>query len=135
MATLRDKKKLAALNKESGEEHPRSNLAKTSIFPRSQEGYITQVSEKNEGRVTRKLSQELSRTENRILGALARLYDFFMNPVNQGHSKTAPETSRNSLSTSRGPNEDDSQSDPHPKAGIFRNETTQNRAQKKVMTW
>ena len=54
----RNKKKLAALNKENCEEHPRSNLAQNSNVPRSQEDYITQVSEEIEGRVTKKLSQE-----------------------------------------------------------------------------
>ena len=126
MATLRNKKQLAALNKENCEEHPRSNLAQNSIVPRSQEDYITQVSEEIEGRVTKKLSQEFSRTENRILGALARLDDFLMNPLNQGHSGTAPETSWNAFFTSQGTNEDDSQSDPHPEAGIFLDQTTQN---------
>ena len=52
MAT-RNKRKLAALNKENCEEHPRSNLAQNSNFPRSQEDYITQVSEEIEGRVTK----------------------------------------------------------------------------------
>ena len=108
------------------EEHPRRNLAQNSNVARSQEDYITQVSEEIEGRVTKKLSQEFSRTENRIVGALARLDDFLMNPLIQGHSGTAPETSRNAFSTSQGTNEDDSQSDPNPEAGIFNNQTTQN---------
>ena len=54
MAT-RIKKKLAALNKENYEEHPRSNLAQNSNVPRSQEDYITQVSEEIEGTVTKKI--------------------------------------------------------------------------------
>ena len=101
-------------------------MAQNSNVPRLQEDYITQVSEEIEGRVTKKLSQEFSRTENRKLGALARLDDFLMNPLFQGHSGTAPETSQNAFSTSQGTNEDDSQSDPHPKAGIFKNQMTQN---------
>ena len=125
MAT-RNKRKLAALNKGNREEHPRSNLAQNSNAPRSQEDYITQFSEELEGRVTEKLSQEFSRTENRILGALARLDDFLMNPRIQGHSGTAPETSRNIFSTSQGTNEDDSQSNSHPEAAIFNNQMTQN---------
>ena len=44
MAT-RNKRKLAALNKENCEEHPWSNLVQNSNVPRSQEDYITQVSE------------------------------------------------------------------------------------------
>ena len=126
MATLRKKKKLAALNKEKCEEHPRSNMAQNSNVPRSQEDYITQVSGEIEGIGTKKLLQEFSRTENRILGALARLDDFLINPLLQGHSGTAPDTSRNALSTNQGMNEDDSQSDPHPKAGTFQNQMTQN---------
>ena len=53
-------KKMAALNKENCEEHLRSNLASNSNVPRSQEDYITQVSEEIEGRVTKKLSQKLA---------------------------------------------------------------------------
>ena len=124
--TTRSKRRLAALNKENFEEHPRSILAKNSNVPRSQEDYITQVSEEIEGRVTKKLSQDFSRTENRILGALARLDDFVINPLIQGHSKSTPETSWNVFSINQGTNEDDSQSDPHPKAGIFNNQLTRN---------
>ena len=49
-----------------------------------------------------------------------------MKPPSKGHSRTAPETSRNALSTIQGTNEDDSQSDLHPEAGIFHNQMTQN---------
>ena len=79
--TTRNKKKLAALIKENCEKNLRSNLAQNSGAPRSQEDYITQVSEEIEGRVTKRLSKEFSRTENRILGALAQLDDFLMNPL------------------------------------------------------
>ena len=125
MAT-RNKRKLAALSKGNCEEHPRSNLAQTSAAPRSQEEYITQVSEEIKGRFTKKLSQELSRTENRILGALARLDNFLMNPLLQGQSGNIPETSRNAFSVNQGTSEDDSQSNPHPEEGHFHGQTTQN---------
>ena len=125
MAT-QNKRKLAALEKENCEEHPRSNLAQNSNVPRSQEDNITQVSEDVERRVTKKLSQEFSRTENRILGALARLDDFLMNPLIQGHSGTVPETSRNVFSINQGINEDDSQSNLHPETGLLNNQMTQN---------
>ena len=72
-----------------------ANWQKNSNAPRLQEDYISQVSEEIEGRVTKKLSKEFSRTENRILGALAYLDDFFMNPLLQGHSGATPEASRN----------------------------------------
>ena len=111
---------------EKCEELATRNSAQTSNVPRSREDYITQVSEEIEGRVTKKLSQEFSRTETRILGALVRLDDFLMNPVIQGHSGTAPDTSWIAFGTSQGTKEDDSQSDPHPEAGIFCSQTTQN---------
>ena len=98
-------------------------MPQNSNVPTSQEDYISQVWEKIEGRITRKLSQKFRETENCILGALARLDDFFMNPLIQGYSKTAPETSRNAFFKSQGTNEDDSQSGPHPEAGIFHNQT------------
>ena len=125
MAT-RNKRKLAALNKENGEEHPRSNLAQNSNVSRPQEDYIIQVFEEIEGRVTKRLSKEFSRTENRILGALARLNDFLMNPLIQDYSGNAPETSRNALSTNQRTNEDHSQSDPHSESGLFHRQMTQN---------
>ena len=67
MVTLRNKRKLAALNKENCQEHFWINLARNSNVPRSQEDHITQVSEENEGRVTKMLCQEFSRTKSRIL--------------------------------------------------------------------
>ena len=105
MATFGNEKKLSALNKENFEEHPRSNLAQNSNVPRSQGDYITQVSVEIERRVTKKLSKEFGRTENRILGALARLESFLMNPLVQDHSGAAPETSQNAFSTNQGTNE------------------------------
>ena len=100
-----NKRKIAAINKEICEEHPRSNLAQKSNVPRSQEDYITQVSEEIEERVTKRLSGKFSRTEKCTLGALARLETIFvMNPLLQGHSGTTPEPSRNALSTSQGTN-------------------------------
>ena len=119
-----EKRKIAALNKEICEEFPRRNLAQNSNVPRSQEDYIIQVSKEIEGRVTKKLSQEFSSTENHILGALSRLDDFFMIPLNQSHPGTAPETSLNAYGTNQGTNDDDSQSHSHPEAGTFQSQTT-----------
>ena len=101
-------------------------MAQNSGAPRSQEDYITQVSEEIEGRVTKRLSNEFSRTENRILGALARLDDFLMNPLLPGHSGTTPKPTRNTTRNNQGTNEDGSQNDPHPEAGLFHGQTTRN---------
>ena len=124
--TTRNKRKLAALNKENCEENPRSNLAQNSGAPRSQEDYITQVSEEIEGRVRKRLSKEFSRTENRILGALARPDDFLMNPLLPVHSGTTPEPTWNTSHNNQGTNEDGSPNDPHPEAGLFHGQTTRN---------
>ena len=61
-----------------------------------------------------------------MLGALARLDGFLMNPLLKGHSGATPEASRIPLSTSQGTIEDDSQNDPHPEAGLFHSQITQN---------
>ena len=58
--TTRSKKKLAALNKENGEDYPWNNLAQNSNAPRSQEDYITEVSVEIEGSVTNRLSKDFS---------------------------------------------------------------------------
>ena len=121
---MRIKQKFTALNKEKCEEHTKSNLAKNSITPRSQNDYITQVSEENEDRVAKKLSREFSRSENHILGAFSRLDEILLKPLIQGHSETAPETSRNALGINQGMNENDSQSDPHSEASISQSQTT-----------
>ena len=126
MATLRNKRKLAAPNKENCEEHPRNKFAQNLNVPRSQEDYITQFFEEIEGRVTKKLSEEFSGTEHRISGALSRPDDFLMNPLIQGHSGSAPETAWKAYGTNQGTNEDDSQSDRHPDANILQSQTTRN---------
>ena len=126
MATLRKKRKLAAVTRKTQEEHPRNGQSRNTSVPRINEEYITQHSEKIEGRVSEKLSQEFSRTESRILGALSKLDEFLLNPQITTHSGTVPGTFRNTNVENRGTNEDDSQSDPHPEAGIFRGQNTQN---------
>ena len=53
-----------------------------------------------------------------------------MNPEFQAKSGTTPVMSRNAFSTNQGTNEDDSQKDPHPEAGIFGNQTMRTSGQK-----
>ena len=116
---------MAAVTRETQEEHSRNGQYRNTSVPRINVEYITQVSEEIEGRVTKKLSQELSRTESRILGALSKLDEFLLNQQIRTHSGTVPETFRNTNVDNQGMNEDDSQSDPHPEAGLFRSQTTQ----------
>ena len=118
MATLRNMRKLAALNKQNFEEHPRSNLPQNTNVPRSRNDYITQASEEIEDRVTKKVSQEFSRTGICILGVLSRFDEFLLNPPIQGHTKATPETTENAFRTKQGTNEENSQ-----KARVFPSQT------------
>ena len=118
MATLRNKRKLAAASRET-QEHPRNGQSRITSVPGISEEYMTQVSEEIEGRVTKKLSQEISRTESRILGALSKLDEFLLNPQIRKHSGTVPGTFRNTNVENQEPNEDRSQDDPHPEVGPY----------------
>ena len=54
------------------------------------------MSDKNEVGMTKKLSHGLSRTESRILGALSKLDEFFLNPQSRIHSGPVSEAFQNS---------------------------------------
>ena len=81
--------------------------------------YISQVSEKIEGRVTKKLSKGFSRTEPRLLDALCKLGEFLLNPQVRTCSAAVPGTSRNSGSENREPTGDRSLGDPCPEAVFY----------------
>ena len=95
MATLRNKRKLAVVTREIDEEHPKNGQSRNTSVSRINKEYITKVSEEIEGRVTKKLYQEFSRTESRISGALSKLDEFLLNQEIRMHSGTVPETFRN----------------------------------------
>ena len=63
--------------------------------------YNTQVSTEIEGRLTKKLSQDFSRTESRILFALSKLDEILLIPQAQTCSLAVPGTSRNNDSKIR----------------------------------
>ena len=113
MATLRSKRKLAAVSRETIESTKNSRSHYTLDSETAQE-YISQVSEETEGRVTEKLSKEFNRTESRIVGALSKLDEFLLNPQVRICSVAVPGTSRNSNSENREPNGDRSSDDPCP---------------------
>ena len=79
MATLRNKRKLAAVSKEEPESN-RSSRVQNVLDPESAQVYISQDSEEIEGRVTKKLSKVFSKTESRILGGLSKLDELLLNP-------------------------------------------------------
>ena len=62
---------------EKQKEHPRNIQSRKTSVPGITEEYIIQVSLENEDRVFKKLSQEFSRRETRILGALSKLDEIF----------------------------------------------------------
>ena len=126
MGKLRNKRKLAAVTRKTQEEHPRNGQSRNTSVPTINEDYITQVSEEIKGRVIKKLSQEFSRIRSRILCALSKLDEYLLNPQVWTHSGTVPGTFLNTNVENQGTNEDDSQSDSHLEAGIFRSQTTQN---------
>ena len=117
MATLRNKRKLAVVTTKTQQEHPRNGQSRNTSVPRINEEYITHVSEETEGRVTKKLFQEFSRTQSRILRSLSKIDEFLLNPQIRTHSGTVPGTFRNTYVKNQEPNEDRSQDDPHPEAG------------------
>ena len=94
MATLKIKRKLAAVSKETSET-TKNTQSQNTLDPRMAQEYISQVSEENEGKVAKKLSKEFRRTELCILGALSKLYEFLLNPQVRTHSVAVPGTSRN----------------------------------------
>ena len=118
MATLRNKRKLAAVSRETPE-GSRGSRAQTVLDPELTQDYISQVSEEIEGRVTKKLSKEFSKTESRILGALSKLDELLLNPQVGTCSVAVPGSSRNNNSENRETTGDRSSDDPYPEVGYF----------------
>ena len=79
MATLMNKRKLAAVSRETPE-GSRSSRGQNLLDPELTQEYISKVSEEIEGMVTKNLSKEFSKTESRILSALSKLDEFLLNP-------------------------------------------------------
>ena len=113
MATLREKRKLAAVSRETPES-TRNSRAQNTLDRELAQDYISQVSEEIEGRVTKKISKQFSRTESRILGALFRLDEFLQDPQVRAYFVAVQGTSRNSDSEIREPIRDRSLKDPCP---------------------
>ena len=117
MATLRNKRKLAAVSRETPEGN-RGSRGRNILDPELTQDYISQVSEEIEGRVTKKLSKEFNKTESRILGALSKLDEFLLNPQVRACS-VIQEASRNANAENREIHGDRSSNDPYPEGGCF----------------
>ena len=118
MASLRNKRKLAAVSREAPE-GSRISWGRNVLDPELTQDYISQVSEEIEGRVTKKLSKEFNKTESRILGALSKLDEFLLNPQVRTCSVAAHGTSRHSNLENRETHGDRSSNDPYPEGGYF----------------
>ena len=97
-------------------ENKRNSQSQNKLDPGMAQENISQVSEEIEGRVTKKLSKEFSRTMSRILGALSKFDEFLLNSQVRTCFVAVPETFRNKDSENREPIEDRSLFDPYPEA-------------------
>ena len=87
MKNTRNKRRLAEIQDNFEEENSQSSSRERSQADLN-ENYITQVSQEIEGRIAKKLSQEFSKRESRILGALAKLDHFLTNPPDLNGAST-----------------------------------------------
>ena len=117
MATLRNKRKLAAVSRETPEGN-RGSRGRNVLDPELTQDYISQVSEEIEGIITKKLSKEFNKTESRILGALSKLDGFLLNPQARTCS-VVQGASRSANSENREIHGDRSSNDPYPEGGYF----------------
>ena len=114
MATLINKRKLAAVSREALE----GSRGRNVLDPKLTQVYISQVSEEIEWRVSKKLSKEFNKTESRILGALSKLDEFLPNPQVRTCS-VIQGACRNANSENREIHGDRSSNDPYPEGGYF----------------
>ena len=117
MATLRNKRNLAAVSRETPEGN-RGSRGRSVPDSEITQDYISQVSEEIEGRVTKKLSKEFNKTESRISGALSKLDEFLLNPQVRICSVVQGAT-RNANSENRETHGDLSLNDPYREVGYF----------------
>ena len=118
MATLRNKRKLAAVSSDTPE-GSRSSRAQNVLDPELTQANISHVSEEIEGRVTKKLSKDFSKTESRTLDALSKLDELLLNPQVRTCSVAFPGTSSNNKSENWEATGDRSSDDPYPEVGYF----------------
>ena len=117
MATLRNKQKIAAVLRDT-QQSAGNGQSQNKFIPGMTEHYITKVSGEIEVRFTKKLSQEFSRKESRILSALSKLDESLLNPQVQTCFVAVPEISKNIDSENRDHTGDDSLNDPFPEVGF-----------------
>ena len=79
MSTLRIERERASLNRDNQQEHPIRNLAKAGKLLKLNENYSNLVSEDFDGKMTKMISQEISRNRSKRLGVLSKFGDLLLN--------------------------------------------------------
>ena len=115
MATLRNRRKLTAVSRETLENTRKSQPQNTLDSVVAQE-YISQVSNEIEDRVTKNFFREFSRTESCILGALCKPDQFLLHRQVRICSVAALGTFRNNDTENRDSTGDRFLGDPCPEA-------------------
>ena len=118
LATLRDKRIIAAVSRETPES-TRDSRGQNTLDPDLTQDYISQVSEEIEGRLPEKISNKCSKTESRVLGALSKPDEFLLNPQVRTCSVAVPGTSGCNNSENRETTWDRSSGDLCPEAMFF----------------
>ena len=121
MATLRNKRKLAAVSRDlqklrtaSHRTHPFPELPRSTsrrFLRRLRAGLIKNCPRNSTG-------------QSRILGAFSKLVEFLINPQVRTFSGTVPGTFRNSYVENQDPGADRSRSDPHPEVEFSTHRTS-----------
>ena len=91
---LRNKKELTAVNRDRQDELPRISMSRHTNTPRNIEKSSMQVSGVIQSMVTKKISQDFSRSESWVLAALSDLEEFTLNSRVLLQSRNVPGTSR-----------------------------------------
>ena len=123
-ANLGEQKKVA---RDDQEVSRRNNQSRNSTVIIINEENFIQISEEIEDRVTKKLTQEFSGTESRVLVSLDMFDELLLNPQVRVQTRIVPGTSWNMNVENQKPSEDRSQKDFHPEIAAFVYQLTQSK--------
>ena len=102
MATLRNKRNFAIINREDHEELPRNSQTRDTNVSRIQEDYITEVTEQLESRLTKKIVPGVKQNGGSHFGRSFQTWRiFFLNPQFRVQSGSVLETSQTQIKKTR----------------------------------
>ena len=113
MATLRNKRKMTTVSRETREEYPWKSQSRNTSVRRIVEDHTAQIFEEIEDSVTKKLSEGFSMTESHNLCALSEFDKFVLKPQIRTLSGAVPGTSGNTEVENQEPKGDRSRKDPY----------------------